>query len=58
MKDLIAKLDLVRATLGTLDIRSTRHNLDSILGSIQVIDGVIDELKRMSAKNDSMEDLE
>lgn len=58
MKDLIAKLDLVRATLGTLDIRSTRHNLDSILGSIQVIDGVIDKLKGMKTENDGMEDLE
>ena len=51
MEDLIAQLDLVRSALGTLDIRSTRHNLDNILGSIQIIDRVIGELKEMGREN-------
>lgn len=45
MDDLIAELDTIRSALGTLNITSSRRNLDILLGSMQALDRVISALQ-------------
>lgn len=51
MDDTISKLAAVRSALGTLEISSTRHNLDTLLGSMQLLDRVIVRLQQLQADN-------
>lgn len=41
MPECINNLETIRAALGTLEITTTRHNLDTLLGSMQLLDRVI-----------------
>lgn len=56
MEEMISRLAAVRDALGTLNITSTRHNLDCILGSIQIIDKVIERLQTMEASSEKTND--
>lgn len=47
MDDIIVQLDAVRRALGTLNITSTRRNLDVLLGSMQAIDQAITALQQI-----------
>lgn len=47
MDDIIFKLDAVRRSLGTLNITSTRRNLDVLLGSMQALDQAIAALQQI-----------
>lgn len=47
MDDIIIQLDAVRRALGTLNITSTRRNLDVLLGSMQAIDQAITALQQI-----------
>lgn len=50
--DIIAQLNTVRRALGTLNITSTRENLNTLLGSMQALDEVIFALQKL--ENDKM----
>lgn len=39
--ELIAQLNAVRSSLGTISIISTRQNMNALLGSMQTLDRVI-----------------
>ncbi len=52
MNDAISKLAAVRSALGTLEISSTRHNLDVLLGSMQLLDKVIVRLQQLQADSE------
>lgn len=45
MEEIIIKLEAVKNALGTLNIISTPKNLNAILGSMQTLESVIDELR-------------
>lgn len=45
MDEIIIKLEAVKNALGTLSIISTPKNLNAILGSMQTLESVIDELR-------------
>lgn len=47
MDDIIVQLDAVRRSLGTLNITSTRRNLDVLLGSMQALDQSIAALQQI-----------
>lgn len=47
MEGIINQLTAIKEALGTLNITSTRHNLDCILGSMQIIDKVVEQLNAM-----------
>lgn len=47
MDDIIFELDAVRRSLGTLNITSTRRNLDVLLGSMQALDRAIAALQQI-----------
>lgn len=51
MKKVIINLTVIRDSLGTLQIASTRHNLDTLLGCMQLCDRAIDELRRAAEDN-------
>lgn len=46
MKKVIINLTVIRDDLGTLQISSTRHNLDTLLGYMQLCDRCIAELQK------------
>lgn len=48
MDDIIGQLDSVRNALGTLNITSTRRNMDVLLGSMQILDKVISSLGKLA----------
>lgn len=48
MDDIICKLDSVRNALGTLNITSTRRNMDVLLGSMQILDKVISSIGKLA----------
>ena len=45
MDEIITKLEAVKNALGTLNIISTPKNLNAILGSMQVLESVIEDLR-------------
>ena len=45
MDETIAKLEAVKNALGTLNIISTPKNMNALLGSIQVLESVIESLR-------------
>lgn len=47
MDDIIFELDAVRRSLGTLNITSTRRNLDVLLWSMQALDRAIAALQQI-----------
>ena len=47
MDDIIVQLDTVRRALGTLNITSTRNNLNTLLASMQAIDRAIAALQQI-----------
>lgn len=47
MNEIINQLAAIKDALGTLTITSTRHNLDCVLGSMQIVDKVIEQLGTM-----------
>lgn len=56
MDDIIIQLDAVRRALGTLNITSTRRNLDVLLGSMQAIDQSITALQQIKLKQEEKEE--
>lgn len=56
MDDIIVQLDAVRRALGTLNITSTRRNLDVLLGSMQAIDQAITALQQIKLKQEEKEE--
>ena len=50
MDEIIRQLDIVRNALGTLNIVSNRNNLDTLLGSMQILDRVIYSLQQKNEK--------
>ena len=56
MDDIIVQLDAVRRALGTLNITSTRRNLDVLLGSMQAIDQSITALQQIKLKQEEKEE--
>lgn len=52
MENAISQLKAVRRALGTLEVTSTQHNLDVLLGSMQLLDGVILTLQSVKAKKE------
>ena len=56
MDDIIIQLDAVRRALGTLNITSTRRNLDVLLGSMQAIDQAITALQQIKLKQEEKEE--
>lgn len=50
MEDAIYNLIVIRDSLGTLQITSSRRNLDTLLGCMQMCDRAIDELRRKAAE--------
>ncbi len=59
MQAIINQLATIKEALGTLQITTTRHNLDCILGSMQIIDKVIEQLSATEGgqNNDNPENL-
>ena len=55
MDDIIVQLDAVRRALGTLNITSTRRNLDVLLGSMQAIDQAITALQQIELEQKQAE---
>ena len=45
MDEIITKLEAVKNALGTLTIISTPKNLNAILGSMQTLESVIEDLR-------------
>lgn len=45
MDEIITKLEAVKNALGTLSIISTPKNLNAILGSMQTLESVIEDLR-------------
>lgn len=58
MEEYIRKLDAIRTALGTLEITSTRHNTEVVLGSMQTLDTVISGLCNMVATRKETEESE
>lgn len=56
MNDIIVQLDAVRRALGTLNITSTRRNLDVLLGSMQAIDQAITALQQIKLEQEEKEE--
>lgn len=56
MDDIIIQLDAVRRALGTLNITSTRRNLDVLLGSMQAIDQAITALQKIKLEQKEKEE--
>ncbi|MDD6966408.1 MAG: hypothetical protein PUK18_02740 [Firmicutes bacterium] len=56
MDDIIIQLDAVRRALGTLNITSTRRNLDVLLGSMQAIDQAITALQQIKLEQKEKEE--
>lgn len=56
MEEMISRLTAARDALGTLQITSTRHNLDCILGTMQIIDKVTDQLNAMNQGKEGKND--
>ena len=56
MDDIIVQLDAVRRALGTLNITSTRRNLDVLLGSMQAIDQAITALQQIKLEQKEKEE--
>ena len=56
MDDIIIQLDAVRRALGTLNITSTRRNLDVLLGSMQAIDQAITALQQIKLEQEEKEE--
>lgn len=56
MDDIIVQLDAVRRALGTLNITSTRRNLDVLLGSMQAIDQAITALQQIKLEQEEKEE--
>jgi len=56
MNNVIAILNRVNAVLGTLDIKSTRSNMDAVLGGMQLLDRAVDELHEMECAHHAEEE--
>lgn len=53
MNEIINQLAVIKGALGELNVTSTRHNLDRILGSMQIIDHVTKQLREMEAEKEA-----
>lgn len=53
MDEIINQLAVIKGALGELNITSTRHNLNCILGSMQIIDKVVEQLNAMGKEQEN-----
>lgn len=54
MESVLNDLRVIREALGTLQITSTRHNLDTLLGCMQLLDRVTDRLSQQTEPKEAV----
>ena len=52
MDEMIVQAANIRSALLTLEITSTRHNMEIILGSVQALDRMISRMKKMEEEHE------
>lgn len=52
MNEMIVQAANIRSALLTLEITSTRHNMEIILGSVQALDRMISGMKKMEEEHE------
>ena len=55
MDDLLITIKTIREALGTISIVSTRHNMNTLLGCMQLCDRCIEELNNQTRKPENKE---
>ena len=55
METTIRQLEIIRDSLGTLEITSTRNNMDVLLGSMQLLDKIIVRLQQQADSGEQTE---
>jgi len=55
METTIRQLEIIRDSLGTLEITSTRNNMDVLLGSMQLLDRIIVRLQQQADSEEQTE---
>lgn len=53
MEKVMKLIQMVQAIIGTLDIKSTRHNCDAVLGTMQILDKALAEINALAVKEEN-----